>query len=417
MKQNWFNKLAPLSAVIFTAATLSACGPQPFVPGSVRANALAGSMAIPPRVDIVLGTSMSGTMKNIVPGIATEVPAFTKGLEGSGWDYRFVSIPLHDTRPASSFALGHNVSGSQYHTNWVAFGSWKSPFPGATNTDPNLTMLSSLFNTGFVLPNLGDPAIPNDGREGGLQILSDFVNRSDVNTGASDTGVLRPDAILAVIVLSNDDDKSGGQWRCRWNPQTASYPATCPDYNKEWVAPSPDNLQNFRTAFLNAKGGNPGLVKYYSLSAPATVYCRGYAARYGERYGVKMTQIMGGKTIDICANGLQASLQKVSEDLQQQKLNFRTKYIVLGTRPNVGTIKVTKHTSSGDVDLVQGDPNGWSWTETAALPQPRTVYTIDSPIPMTQATGYVIELHGTGRLIGDETATVDYMNEGQVVAQ
>lgn len=187
---------------------------------------------------------------------------------------------------------------------------------------------------------------------------------------------------------------------------------------KEWVAPSPDNLPSFRTAFLNAKGGNPGLVKYYSLTAPAVVNCRWGAARYGERYGVKMVNLMGGKMIDICNNDVKTSLAKVAEDLQIQKLNFRTKYIVLGTRPNVGTIKVTKHMpGGGSVELVQNDPNGWSWTETAALPQPRTVYTIDSPIPMTQATGYVIELHGTGRLIGDETATVDYMNEGQVVAE
>jgi hypothetical protein len=158
------------------------------------------------------------------------------------------------------------------------------------------------------------------------------------------------------------------------------------------------------------------MVKYYALTAPATVNCRGYAARSGKRYGVDMVQAMassGSKMIDIGANPLASALEQVRQNLTTQRLNFRKRYLVLNSKPNIGTIKVTKYADgkgSGQL-LVQGDPNGWEY-----LGGPQTVYTIDSPAPMGQATGYVIELKGNARLTGNDTANVDYVNEGGVIS-
>lgn len=394
---------------------LSACGPSTFVPNPSGLKASAGFMDIPPRVDIVLGVSTSGTMRNIFPGIQNEIPAFTQNLENSGWDYRFISVPLHETSPGSGFPLDHNVSVSKFHGNYQAFGQWKSPFVGASASDPSLNLLSSLFAINFVLPT-SFGTTPNDGREPGLQNLADFVSRSDVNTGASNTGLIRPDAMLAVIVLSNEDDKSGGTWRCKWDALLGGYPSSCPDYNREWVAPTPDNIQSLANRFVSAKGNNAQLVKYFALTAPATVGCRGYSARYGKRYGVDMVQALaasGSRMIDICANPLASALEQVRQNLVTQRLNFRKRYLVLNSKPNVGTIKVTKYANgqgSGEL-LVQGDPNGWRY-----LGGPQTVYTIDSPAPMGQATGYIIELLGNARLTGNDTANVDYINEGGVIS-
>lgn len=420
MKQKWFNRISIAASAMML---LNACGPQPFVPASNGLKEGAGYMNIPPRVDVVLGMSMSGTMRNIWPGIQAELPGFAQKLQDSGWDYRFVVVPLHESgtyyQPmvqtmAATYNINNSVSASMYHTNYVPFGTWKQPYPGATNTDPNLSLLSSLFSLTFVMPT--SITAQNDGHEVGIKGLADFVTRGDVNTGASNSGFLRPDATLAMIVMSNDDDKSG-PWRCKWDPISGSYPATCQDYNREWVAPAPDNIQTFKNQILAAKGGQLGAVKYYGVVAGATVYCRttGAAARYGKRYGVDMVQAFGsaqGKFIDICNNSIGGALDQIKNDIVAQKLNFRKRYLVLHSEPNAGTLKVVKHTATGDVELVQGDPNGWSYNG-----GPQTVYTIDSPIPMEQATGYVIELFGTGRLSGDETATVTYINNGQVVSQ
>jgi hypothetical protein len=99
--------------------------------------------------------------------------------------------------------------------------------------------------------------------------------------------------------------------------------------------------------------------------------------------------------------------------LQTVKLSFVKKYLVIGSEPNVGTLKVTKFPSSGGAQVIPQDPNN-GWTYLGAVPA-GGVYTIDSPIPMNLVTsGYLIELNGSAKLVGNDTASVNYQNAGGV---
>jgi hypothetical protein len=186
------------SAFFATTIFMSACGPQAFVPNTTSAaQTAAGSMNIPPKVDIVMGMSSNGTMRNIYPGVNSEVPAFLTNLQNSGWDYRFVSIPLSQYHPTdeADLSISNAVSVSDYDANYP-IGTWMAPYPGASHaTSP--AILPSLFATVFNISQL-DPTDPVDDHETGFDNQINFLNRADVQAN-----FLRPDAMLAVITVSN----------------------------------------------------------------------------------------------------------------------------------------------------------------------------------------------------------------------
>lgn len=377
-----------LITAIFTILGLSACGPQAFVPDTVVSDqSAAGDMSLPPKVDIVLGISDGGTMQNIYPGIAPELVTFTNNLQAQGWDYRFVAISLNQNKPGSSYNIINKVSASQYHTNYPQ-SQWLPPYPGATYFAPSTTtpnpmffLDSSLFSTAFVIPTLDTSA--NNGLETGLKNEADFVNRSDVKTN-----FLRSDAMLAVITLSNGKDASDG-WYSAWNGQQAN----------------PVNVDNYVNQIKAAKT-SAAMAKYYALVAHYATTCRSsaYSSWSGSDYELAASK-MGGISTDICTNTTSAALASVSQNLDIQKLSFQKKYLVIGTEPNVATIKVTKN----GVVVPADSSNGWTYAGHQS-----DLETIDAPVPMAKATGYFIELHGSAKLHGADKGRVEYMNAGSV---
>ncbi len=411
MKQKKFNAILGLSVTL--AFTLSACGPQAFVPSAVNsAQSAPGSMAVPPKVDILMGISYAGAMGNIYPQLVQEIPPFVTGLEASGWDYRFVNIPLtqhadithlHLQTDANGNVITPNVydapvSVSHYDSNYASLGLWQAPYPGANSNDPLLGISANLFSQTFSFPSTGTvDSTPNDGHESGFYNQLTYLNRADVHSQ-----LLRPDALLAVITLSNIDDNSGGNWNTvAWNGPTWT---SDPTYDAT-IAP----------AFINIKG-SASLIKYYSLVSSMTTQCLGTSlySKPGLRYEA-MATTLGGKSVDICNNTIPAALGIVAADLQTQTLNFVKSSLVIGTQPDPTTIQVTKYIGgdlSKPVTVPANDPNnGWTYDPNAGV---QTVYTVTSPVNMDQATGYVISLHGTSLLTGNDTATVQFLNAGSV---
>ncbi len=365
-----------------SALSLSACGPQAFVPTTIVSDqSAAGDMSLPPKVDIVLGLSNGGTMQNIYPGLQPEILAFASNLQQKGWDYRFVTISLSENSPGATAPIAGRVAASKYHTNYPV-GQWLLPFPGALHTDPSLLLNNSLFTNTMTIPSL-DYAY-NNGRESGLKNQADFLNRADVKYNPSNpyASVLRPDALLAVMTLSNGRDTSDG-WYTAWNG----------------LNPYRTNVANY----VNQMKAVRSDVKYYALVAGDTTSCRvgGTSAWNGELYR-SASQLTGGKFVDICSTPVASALDQVASHLDTQKLNFVKKYLVIETEPNVATIKVFKN----NVEVPAGSTNGWTYAGYT------TQFTIDSPVPMNQSTGYMIELHGTAKLKGDDKGRVEYMNAG-----
>jgi hypothetical protein len=415
MKQKMFNSIFRYgSLATFSALALAACGPQAYVPGSVSANqTAAGAQNIPPKVDILLGVSTNGTMRNIFPNIDQQIPAFVQGLQASGWDYHFVSIPLSQYTPGTSQPITNSVSVSNYDTNYVPYGSWISPYPGASSTDPTLGMISNLFSQAFLIP-LGAGNTPNNAHETGMGNELDFLNRADIKTVGlnGEPSFLRSDAVLAIITLSNGEDRtlnttvSGtadtvGAWQA--NGEYDANGNAIQQYNRL----DADFASKFANNLISLKA-SAELVKYYSLVAHLNTECLGYGSWSGVNYEAAATAV-GGESIDICTTPLTGALSAVAANLQIQKASFEKRYLVIASAPNVSTVQVTKIHDGVSTNLVYNDPNGWTYAGYLS-----NVPTIDAPIPMANATGYMIELHGSGKLIGDDTATVTYTNAGAV---
>ncbi len=372
---------------------LTACGPQAFVPSSASSlQTPAGSMNVPPKVDIVLGISGNGTMRNILPGITSELPAFLDRLEKSGWDYRFVSVSLSEYHPTTNMPINGTVSVSKYDANYPV-GTWLAPFPGSNHgTAPRVN--PSLFAPNFNVTQFNSTD-PNDAHESGFRNQLDFLYRNDVRND-----LLRPDAMLAIITLSNGDDRSDWQWGAA-NTTNPGYPTV--DHN------------TYANMFRNVKGSTNPLLKYYSLVAHNTTSCRGYGTWSGQRYE-QMTGILGGMSSDICTSQVGDSLEAVRANLSTVKLSFRKKYLLIGNPPNVPTIKVTKFTN-GEASRAQVIPqdatNGWTYVGPITTP----TYLIDSPVPMNlvhPGEGYLVELHGSAKLMGNDSADITYQNAGTV---
>lgn len=375
-----------LATTAMVAATLSACGPQAFVPGTNKLSQTAGDMNLPPKVDILLGIDVKGAMKDIYPGMGSEIDQFTANMQASGWDYRFTAISLSEGDPLPL----NKIAVAKYDGNWNAFGSWLSPYPGAAPWDQQIA--SSLFSAITTPSSLFPSSLSgygNDGHKSGIQNQATFLNRSDVQTN-----FLRPGAMLAVITLSDSRDTSGGTWQYR-----------AMDGQYIWTAPAVNNIPALAQQILTAKGGQPALVKYYSLVShlQQNGTCRGAYTFAGTRYEQVAAQL-GGQSIDICSNTLPAALNQVSGNLINARAAFRKVYLVLGTEPKIETIRVTKNGAL----VPQDGANGWTYVGYVATP----TATIDSPVAMNPATGYFIRLNGSARLMGNDAATIEYENLG-----
>ena len=407
MKQKKFRSIIGFgSLVAISTLALSACGPQAFVPSSQSSQQTpAGAQNIPPKVDILLGVSTNGTMRNIFPNIDSQIPDFVRGLQAAGWDYHFVSIPLSEYTPGTSQTLAKQVSVSNYDTNYAPLGSWLSPYPGASSSNPALGMLSSLFTQSFMIP-LGTGNTPNNAHETGLGNELSFLNRADVSAVGpnGETSFLRSDALLAVITLSNGEDRT---LTATINGATTTVGAWAPAWNGNQYTRLDGNFASeFASNLISLKSNQASLVKYYSLVAHYNTNCQGYGSWSGINYE-SVSAALGGQAIDICTQPLTSALSAVAANLQIQKLSFEKEYLVIANEPNVATIVVTKISGGVATTLAQNDPNGWTYAGYLT-----NVPTIDAPIPMAKATGYMIKLNGTGKLHGDDTANVVFTNAG-----
>ena len=395
MKQIQFTKF--LAIGLMGTLMLSSCGKQAFAPSvSSDAQTAAGNMNIPPKVDIVVGVSANGTMRNIYPTLQTEMAAFASNLQAQGWDYRFVSISLAETPSASTQTVLGRVAVSKYDGTYASQGTWISPFPGASATNPGMAIDPSLFSPSIAFPN-DLYAQPNNGRETGLLNQQNFFQDSTVLNK-----FLRPDAMLAVITISNGEDRSpgiDGAWQAAWN-------------GSQFV----DNLAGL-TSFENGlkalKNGATSLIKYYDITAVNTQYCIGgtqdWSGLHYQQVARDFTQ-SEANTIDICTVPITNALSTIATNLTSYKLNFERNILMIGAQPNVATLAVTKYSGgqASQATVIPQDPtNGWTY-----IGYQTGINTIDYPIPMDQQTGYAIQLNGTAKLHGSDTANVTFTNAG-----
>ncbi len=398
---------------------LAGCGRQAFVVGTSSLKVSAGTFTIPAKVDILLAEDDSGSIKEIYPSIASQTTSFLSKLENNkAWDYHFATIPLTSDRNITQ------VVGSKYDSNWGS--QWLSPYPGAVAGAPG-TITATAFRTllnysGFLTQT--DLNSFNNGQEPGFEKIRKTLY--DSSSGSNGTNFLRPDALLVLIVMSNGNDTSGVTYCQRSDGYLAPaeqlsagsiLPGSCTKdgVSVPYAQTAASSLAYYQAQFQNIKLF-PGMTKLFSVVSQQTLRgypydygCLGGPAYLGTRYN-QMAATLGGGQYNICQQSVGSVLDQLASQLQSTRLGFRQRYVTLAQEPNVNTIKVTKFLNgdtSQSANIPQDANNGWTYVGLQ-----NNVPLIDWPTNMNNASGYMIELHGSAKLIGDDSIDVQFKPAG-----
>ena len=428
-KQSVFQKSAVVYALLAGALALSGCGKQAYeVTASSAAQQAPGTFKIQPKVDIVLIENDTGSMDEAFAQVQQQLPAFLQQLDATGWDYHFAAMPLTMNSPIS-----HAIA-AKFDGNWGS--QWTAPYPGAPQSNPE-NLLSSLFTIpDAAYDNVGLLTYYNlngeNGFEPGFQNIFAESQGNLITSNNQPTNIIRPDAMLAVLLLSNKDDTSFVNYCYRSDGfavpcdsgQVGSVPICTNPFPANYLTgiqayPPPPSVcgnsessyQYYKTLIAQMKP-DPAQMKFYSAVSTFNNYggsCLGGNARYGARYK-RLAADLNGQSYDVCSQGVSGVLTDLANNLQAQSENFETHYLFINAAPDPTTINVTKYLT-GDVNqpiVLPQDPNdGWTYAGYLA-----NVYAIDSPIPMNLSSGYAIELHGAAKLQGSDTAKVTFTAAG-----
>jgi hypothetical protein len=373
------------------AVLVAGCGEQKFTttPAEVQADA-PGTYILPPKVDILLMEDDTGSMDASNAEITQQLTKFLENLESKNWNYRFATVPLVNRKGRT---LSEMLT-SKHDPSWGA--KWVAPYPGAiqANADKVLPQYFRTPSTYSHFLKTSELDIGLGGHEQGFLNIEATLYRR-----APETQFLRPDALLAIIVLGNGNDTTSVNL-CKDVDGTE---IPCPPPDK-----SAQNSLEYYTSRIRSVKASPSLVKFYAAVANKRQSpCRGGYSYRGSRYKAVEAALTGDQNFDICSQSISSVLSAIDANLTYQKLQMRTRFLFLNQEPNPDSIKVTRN-ASGTLTAIPMDPiNGWTYAG-----YQKGVYAIDAPASMNLGTGYVVELHGSGKLLGSETATVTFTPAG-----
>lgn len=380
--------LALIAALAGVSSSVTGCaGKTAFnVTPTSQIVAAPGSTLVPPKVDFLLVTDDTGSAYEAYDALSQQVPLFLNQLDQVRWDYHFASIPL------TSYRSVDQVVGSTFDSNRGS--EWTPAYPGQLATDSGM-VASSVFRLPSQFSQIWGTITNNlNGLEPG------FANiKSVIESGLNGTNFMRNDAMLVVLVVGNGNDTSGVNFCKRGDGVTV----VCSDGSEG------NSFNQYKSWFSSLKpsaaGGTQSNIKFFSAVAQRqTSNCLGGGSVIGDRYN-RMASALGGQSYDVCTQPINQVLSSLTSSLQSTRMNFRTRYLFLDQEPELKSIKVTRYLN-GDTNsarVIAEDPiNGWTYAGKL-----QDAYAIDYPIPMNQGSGYAIELHGTARLIGSDTAAID----------
>lgn len=398
--------------LLFGGFLVAGCGSQSFVVANLKKNVEGGHFLVPAKVDIVFAEDDTGSIMEAYPDLTAQIPGFLEGLKENGWDYHFATIPLTQTREFNQ------ILASNYDGNWateVSTSLWAAPFPGADFLDPKIRINQRYFRTPQSYSDFLNPQDLSNSYaqyEPGFQRIREFFNLdpsdTDRNLNLSESKFLRPDALSIVVVVSNGEDSSGVTF-CERESDGRIGPCEEMGYPEDGTMES--SFQEYRSSFLSlARGDQTANFKFYAAVATSdNGSCLGSRAYRGNRY-IRMAGELAGGIYDLCSQPISTVLEGLSQNLHNIRLQLRVRYLILEEEPIPSSIVITKFPKgdrSKPIVLENSSTNGWT-----LLDGIQSVYTIDDPIPMNEATGYVIELHGDAKIVGDDQVDVYYKPVG-----
>jgi hypothetical protein len=340
---------------------------------------------IAPKVDILLVEDDTGSMAEAYDTVRSEIPEFLQGLENKNWNYHFATIPLTSAR------LFRQIMTSKHDGNWGS--SWIAPFPGAATDGPGLKIPAEFFaEPSEYVDFITDINNEKNGYEPGLLNLKNIVTHSHLVT----SNFMRYDAQLAIVILSTGNDNSGGTFSTRSdglpvviNPKPVS----------DYIAPLKALANTAKTS----------AVKIFSIVPNFNGNCVTNTENFGfTKAGTRYQEaagLTGGVSYDLCgSNSIPGALEAIARDLKPVTISYRTRFLVVERQPNPETLQIIRHDGDQAVTIPQvstSNPNnGWKYIGH------QTVYTVDYPVATNLKTGYVIELLGSAKLTGNQTAEV-----------
>jgi hypothetical protein len=383
MKAPYRTKSPFVVAALLAGLALTGCGQQTFSGVNSQQNSDApGSMAIAPKVDILLAVDNTGSTFEIQQALNGALRGFLTELQAQNWDFRIAAIPLTGSTSISKIAA------SKYDANWGT--GWVAPYPGApktSNIPATMFMRPDNFTVTLSASNSGQ------GTENGLSQVANVLNQSGTKSY-----FLRPEALTAVVVISNGEDTSNGTYEITPG-QTAPNPTV-----------STSLLNSIRNAKGSALADSVRLFAVVNTAGGRVSSCLGGGAWPGNRY-ISAAQSLGGRAYDICRNQLSNVLTvSLKNDLQAIKLNYVKRFVLIASQPNLATVRVTKHLEDGSQIVVPESANGspgWKYLGQANVPM------ISEPIEMDFRSGYAIQLIGNQyKLTGGEYVSIEYLPFG-----
>jgi hypothetical protein len=232
------------------------------------------------------------------------------------------------------------------------------------------------------------------------------------------TNFIRNDAMLVILIVGNGNDTSRVNLCDRGDTvmvpcDTLGHPACSSTDMSTWGAAGQTcssgtlSLNYYKSAFASLKASAAMMRVYAAVSSYRVLGggCQGANADVGDRYQ-QMASAFQGKSFNICDGqyAVTSALSQLEGALTTIRLSLRTRYLQISQEPEVSSIVVTR---SDGVVIPQSSTNGWTYAGNLT-----DAYAIDYPVPMNQFSGYAIELHGTYKLTGSQSANVSYTQKG-----
>jgi hypothetical protein len=276
------------------------------------------------KVDIVFIVDNSSSMAQNQNRLNAQIPTLVSVLRSLKMDYHIVAI---------STSMGLGGDGGKF---------LGSPMILSSET----ANLETLLQQKIILGEAGS------NNERGLFSLETALSTSYLSTEGA--GFLRDDALLAVIALSDEDDKSG---------KTASYYANFLDKLKP---ASPDGRKSWIFNFIGVLENSSVCRTFNDYSEVGTTQ-------------MQLAELSGGNKESLCSNNLSAAVSNIKTRIVQILTDFYLK-----SRPVKETLKVAVNGKFVSESIT----NGWTYIE--------------------DGTKYIIQFHGEAIPAADADIRVDY---------
>jgi hypothetical protein len=231
-----------------------------------------------------------------------------------------------------------------------------------------------------------------------------FQNMQANITNLKNAGFVRPDAQLAILVISNGEDVSGG---VQYNLNVdGTVNLTSINYNSATTTNSFNGYKNYFSTVkdLNANTSK-ALTSFYSVVAGVSYSnCWGGGlAIMGKRY-MDMAGVIGtgSGSFDLCQGQLPLVLNLIRSQLVTVVQTVVFNYVVLPEEPNPATIVLKKN----GVTVPNSAVNGWTYAGYLAN-QPTSYF----PTSGNEKSGFMIRLNGSAEFKGTDTISIDYQKK------